>query len=108
MAVKERATVKYSLTSKGSHRNRTDIERVRGIPDAEIEADAARDPDVAPLLDDRWFAEARIVRPTRKVAISMRIDPDVFEFFRKTGRGYQTRMNRVLRAFMERAMRDQR
>jgi uncharacterized protein (DUF4415 family) len=99
---------RFTLTSKSRRRDKTDLDRIRATTDAEIEADVARDPDLAPLLDERWFADARIVYPTRKVAISMRLDSDVFEFFRKTGRGYQTRMNRVLRAFMERASREQR
>jgi uncharacterized protein (DUF4415 family) len=33
--------------------------------------------------------------------LNMRVDRDVLEFFRKTGRGYQTRINAVLRAFVE-------
>jgi uncharacterized protein (DUF4415 family) len=108
MPTKERNITKFSLTSRSRRLDKSDLERVRATTDAEIEADIANDPDVAPLLDDRWFTEARIVHPKRKVAISMRIDPEVYEFFRKTGRGYQTRMNRVLRAFMERASREHR
>jgi uncharacterized protein (DUF4415 family) len=39
--------------------------------------------------------------PARKRDIHIRIDEDVLEWFRRTGRGYQTRINNVLRAFME-------
>jgi len=39
----------------------------------------------------------------QKIPISIRVDPEVIDFFRKTGPGYQTRINAVLRAFMERA-----
>jgi uncharacterized protein (DUF4415 family) len=70
---------------------------------AAIKADMVRDADVAPLLDDKWFAEAQAVDPIPKVAISIRVDEDVLKFFRRIGTGYQTRMNTVLRAFMERA-----
>jgi uncharacterized protein (DUF4415 family) len=35
--------------------------------------------------------------------LHMRIDRDVLEFFRQTGRGYQTRINAVLRSYVERA-----
>ncbi len=38
---------------------------------------------------------------TLKKAISLRVDLDVLEWFRETGKGYQTRMNAVLRAYME-------
>jgi uncharacterized protein (DUF4415 family) len=39
--------------------------------------------------------------PPRKEHINIRVDADVLEWFRQTGRGYQTRMNNVLRAFVE-------
>ena len=38
--------------------------------------------------------------PPRKEAIKLRIDADVLEWFKATGKGYQTRMNNVLRAFV--------
>ena len=37
----------------------------------------------------------------RKSAISLRLDADVLEWFRGQGTGYQTRINAVLRAYME-------
>ncbi len=40
------------------------------------------------------------VKVTAKVAISVRLDEDVLAFFRAEGRGYQTRMNAVLRSYM--------
>ncbi len=39
--------------------------------------------------------------PQAKQAISLRIDQDVLDWFRGGGAGYQTRMNAVLRAFVE-------
>jgi uncharacterized protein (DUF4415 family) len=36
----------------------------------------------------------------------MRIDQDVLDFFRKTGRGYQTRINAVLRSYVSRMRHD--
>jgi hypothetical protein len=43
------------------------------------------------------------VLPTAKVPISLRVDADVLEFFRESGPRYQSRMNAVLRSYMERA-----
>ena len=37
----------------------------------------------------------------RKTLLSLRIDADVLEWFRAQGRGYQSRMNALLKAFME-------
>jgi uncharacterized protein (DUF4415 family) len=41
--------------------------------------------------------------PQRKADLHMRIDRDVLDFFRKTGRGHQTRINAVLRSYVEQA-----
>ncbi len=47
------------------------------------------------------WARATLVTPEPKKAISLRVDPDVLEFFKSQGPGYQTRINAVLRAWME-------
>lgn len=36
-----------------------------------------------------------------KVSLKMRIDPDILEFFKNAGPGYTTRINQVLREYME-------
>jgi uncharacterized protein (DUF4415 family) len=41
------------------------------------------------------------VLPASKIPISLRVDADVLEFFRETGPRYQSRMNAVLRSYME-------
>ena len=55
-------------------------------------------------MDEAWFAEAAKQLPTKK-QITLRLDEDVIEYFRQEGDRYQTRMNAVLRAFMEHARR---
>ena len=66
------------------------------------------DPDDAPELDDDWFdkAEVRIgdevvrkgrPRGSTKQPVSLRLDPEVIAYFRKSGPGWQTRMNDMLR-----------
>lgn len=84
-----------------ARRGRTDWRRVAAKSDVEIEAAMADDPDAAPALDEAWFERAEAVMPEPKVAISFRIDRDVVEWFKAQGAGYQTRMNAVLRSFME-------
>lgn len=39
--------------------------------------------------------------PEPKTPVTIRLDPDVLAFFKAQGKGYQTRINAVLRAFME-------
>jgi uncharacterized protein (DUF4415 family) len=81
---------------------RTDWERVRAMTDEEVEAAAADDPD-APPLDEAFWRKARIAIPraVRKKHTGLRIDEDVLAWFRARGPGYQTRMNAVLRAYVE-------
>ena len=70
------------------------------MPDAEIERIAAEDAD-NPATDDSHWAEATVGVPPAKTSIHANFDRDVVEFFKRGGRGYQTRMNAVLRRYME-------
>jgi uncharacterized protein (DUF4415 family) len=80
--------------------DRTDWTRVGTITDSEIEHAVAGDPDTF-VPDDRWFEKAKIVMPKTKETVTLRLDPDVLQWFRHDGRGYQTRINAVLRSFVE-------
>jgi len=81
-------------------KGRTDWERVKNVTDEEIDAQIRSNPDAAPDLPDEWLAQADIVIPEKKTAISLRVDDDVLKFFKATGRGYQTRMNAVLKSYV--------
>ena len=53
-------------------------------------------------VDPDFWASARIVMPPPgKASVHMRLDSDVLEWFRAQGKGHLTRMNAVLRSFME-------
>jgi len=56
-------------------------------------------PELADLPSDFWD-DADVVTPEPKQAISLRIDRDVLDWFRDGGARYQTRMNAVLRSYM--------
>jgi uncharacterized protein (DUF4415 family) len=81
---------------------RTEWDRIRAMSEEEVEAAAAGDPDALPL-DQAFWREARVAlpRPGRKKHTGLRIDEDVLAWFRAHGPGYQTRMNAVLRAYVE-------
>lgn len=64
------------------------------VPDEEI--DFSDIPETTPA----FWANARMVLP-QKERITIRLDDDVLDFFRSQGRGYQTRINAVLRTYME-------
>ena len=72
------------------------------MSEADIRRAAAADPD-AGMTPDQWWKHARIVMPASagKESVTMRIDRDLLDWFRKQGRGYQTRINAVLRAFVD-------
>jgi uncharacterized protein (DUF4415 family) len=54
-------------------------------------------------LDEHFWRNARIVMPDDKgkTPISLRVDTEVVEWFKQQGKGYLTRMNAVLRAYVE-------
>ncbi|MCJ2009956.1 BrnA antitoxin family protein [Methylobacterium sp. J-092] len=80
-------------------RGRTDWAAVDRLSDEAIAERVAADPDAAPL-DLDWAAGEPVV-PARKVAISIRLDRDLVEHFKRGGDGYQSRINAVLRAYVE-------
>jgi uncharacterized protein (DUF4415 family) len=77
-----------------------DWDRLRNLSDEEINRRALSDPDALPTTRAMW-KNARVVMPTPKKLTSFRLDPDVLSWFKATGKGYQTRMNAVLRSYVE-------
>ena len=71
--------------------------------------DALKDDEIdfsdTPELTPEMFARAvvrRGLKPVpRKVQLTIRVDRDVLEWYRRQGRGYQTRINALLRAYMQ-------
>lgn len=70
------------------------------MTDHDITAAVADDPDTF-VPDRAWMENAQVVMPTAKDMVTLRIDHDVLTWFKGAGRGYQTRINAVLRAFYE-------
>jgi uncharacterized protein (DUF4415 family) len=80
-------------------KGKTDWARVDALTDDDIAKAIENDPDAVPI-DIDW-SDAVLVMPARKKAISIRVDEDVLDFFKKEGGGYQRRINAVLRSYME-------
>lgn len=76
------------------------IDRKRVLRMTEEEIMRTSPPELADLPDDFW-KDAVVVEPILKEPISLRVDEDVLAWFRKSGPRYQTRMNAVLRRYME-------
>ena len=78
----------------------TDWARVDAFTEADIERMAAADDENPATTADDW-AHATIGVPPPKTPVNAKFDVDVVAWFKAQGRGYQTRMNAVLRRYME-------
>ena len=72
----------------------TDWERLNAMSDEDI------DTSDIPELDDNFFQQAELHLPVKK-PVTIRLDADVLEWFKGQGQGYQTRINNLLRNYME-------
>jgi uncharacterized protein (DUF4415 family) len=83
-----------------SRSSRTDIKRLKSMKDTDVRID-----DEAPAWTPEMFARAvarKGLKPVpKKTLLSLRVDSDVLTWFRAQGRGYQSRMNALLRAYVE-------
>ncbi len=57
-------------------------------------------PEAQSLGADFW-SSARVVMPGGKTSVHLRLDSDVVDWFKANGKGHLTRMNAVLRAYVE-------
>jgi uncharacterized protein (DUF4415 family) len=91
------------MPAKKAHKagsGRTDWARIKSLTDGEIEQMARADRDNPATSADDW-TNAFIGLPPLKTPVNAKFDVDVVEWFKSQGRGYQTRMNAVLRKYME-------
>ncbi len=75
--------------------SKTDWARIDGMSDTDI------DYSDIPELDETFWKKAKLVVPKKKERLSMRIDSDVLAWFKSKGKGYQTTINAVLKAYTE-------
>ena len=55
----------------------------------------------AESLGAEFWKSARVVMPSGKTSVHLRLDSDIVEWFKANGKGHLTRMNSVLRAYVE-------
>lgn len=79
---------------KKSASNKTNFKKFDKMKDLEINLD-----DI-PELDADFFKNAQIKLP-EKQSVTIRLDTDVLGWFKQQGKGYQTRINKLLRSYME-------
>ncbi len=71
------------------------LKKINSIKDEQIDYS-----DISEL-DDKFWENAVIEYPEKKKPITLRFDADVLEWFKSMGKGYQTRINAILRTFYE-------
>jgi uncharacterized protein (DUF4415 family) len=98
--------VRHTSEELKQRKSRTDWDAVRQMTDEEIDAACENDPVWQEMGGDDWMDRAELVTPPRK-GIYAKFDEDVIAYYKSLGgRGYQARMNAVLRAYMESHPRD--
>ena len=81
-------TVRYSLS---------EIKAKRAAGEDRTRADAPE----AESLGEEFWRQARVVTPRGKTSVHLRLDSDIVDWFKTHGRGHLTRMNAVLRAYVD-------
>lgn len=89
-----------SRSRNSSKPGRTHWQRVAAMTEKEIVGAAKSDPDAQPT-DLEFWKDAKVVLPERKQPVTLRIDQDVLTWFKAQGQRYQSRMNAVLKAYVQ-------
>lgn len=74
---------------------KSDLPRIDAMSDKNI------DYSDVPETDADFWQSATVNSPAVKQQVTLRIDPDIVEFFKADGQGYQTRINAVLRSYVK-------
>jgi uncharacterized protein (DUF4415 family) len=80
---------------KISKKQARELAALKSMPDNEIDLT-----DIPEILDWRNAVVGKFYRPI-KTPVTIRVDADVLDWLKRQGRGYQTRINRLLREAME-------
>jgi uncharacterized protein (DUF4415 family) len=84
--------MKYEMNKKSI---KSGLARIDRMKDADIDYS-----DIPPL-DKKFLKKATTVWPPAKKQLTIRLDADVLDWLKGHGKGYQTRINRILRVVME-------
>lgn len=84
----ENDTKQYSLTELKERRRQGKTKTRADAPEYAVEPDF-------------WASAHVVMPPPGKASVHLRLDSDVLEWFREQGKGHLSRMNAVLRSFME-------
>ena len=80
---------------KKKRNSRTNWDKVDSVADSEI------DYGDIPELDNQFWKEAKLVMPETKKKVTIRLDNEVIDWFKSHGKGYQTKINAVLKSYIQ-------
>ena len=82
--------------------SKSNWDKASAMTKAELESAIADDADEAGMVVD--WSKVSVELPQPKAVLNMRVDYDVMEFFRSKGKGYQTKINAVLRSYVDQSL----
>ncbi len=94
----ERASAEQLLAMRDRGESRSDWQAAEAMSRDEVERHADEDDGALP---EGWESTVEIGVPQRRQPVHIRLDPEVLRWFKAHGPGYQTRINAVLRAFVQ-------
>jgi uncharacterized protein (DUF4415 family) len=99
--MKKSNIVSYTLNPKNpptfTAAQRKRLDRVAAMPDSQI--DYSDNPKASP--DALWTRPGALVAEQNKQQVTLRLDADVLQFFKATGKRYQSRINAALREYID-------
>jgi uncharacterized protein (DUF4415 family) len=98
--MKSETTIRITLEEALRKSSKMDWAKINATTEEDIERQIAEDPDLQGFDDIDW-SKAVFVEAPAKQPISIRLDADILDYFKSQGSGYQSRINRVLRHYME-------
>ena len=98
---KDENIMRYSANElkAGRAKSLTDWRKVDAMSDTELDEIIASDNDESGFAPD--WTKAELVLPESKQSVNLRLDRDIVEFFKSQGRGHISRMQAVLKAYVD-------
>ena len=81
--------------------SKTNYKKISKLSDNDI------DYSEIPATDEEFWSDAQVLFPTKKTHLSIRLDDDIISWFKQFGRGYQTKINAVLRFYISNTQKKQ-
>jgi uncharacterized protein (DUF4415 family) len=97
--MRKTSTSRKSKADQIDYTDHTDYERLASMKDEDI--DFSDIPEITPEMFARAVLRRNFKPIPRKTQLTLRVDSDVIDWYKKQGPGYQTRINSLLRAYMK-------